>query len=54
MTELEGKKEEIETAKKIVHTYPLIRVNRNHSIYFVFKIYIFLLENLVVTYVKIC
>jgi hypothetical protein len=26
MTEVEGKKEETETAKKIIHTYPLIRV----------------------------
>jgi hypothetical protein len=29
MTEVEGKKEESETAKKIVHTYPLIRVRYN-------------------------
>jgi hypothetical protein len=29
MTEVEGKKEETETAKKIVHTYPLIRVRYN-------------------------
>jgi hypothetical protein len=27
MTELEGKKEETEAAKKIIHTYPLIRVS---------------------------
>jgi hypothetical protein len=27
MTDLEGKKEETEAAKKVIHTYPLIRVS---------------------------
>jgi hypothetical protein len=29
MTDLEGKKEETEAAKKVVHTYPLIRVSHD-------------------------
>jgi hypothetical protein len=29
MTDLEGKKEETEAAKKVIHTYPLIRVSHD-------------------------
>jgi hypothetical protein len=53
MTELEGKKEETEAAKKIVHTYPLIRVSYDDmTVCFIFLIHIFL-ENIGVIYVEI-
>jgi hypothetical protein len=29
MTDLEGKKEETDAAKKVIHTYPLIRVSHD-------------------------
>jgi hypothetical protein len=53
MTELEGKKEETDAAKKIIHTYPLIRVSHDDmTVCFIYLIYILLLENIGVIYIE--